>query len=74
MTELTRTQRKAEDDLLKHGRLWPSGRGRFAVSGTGHPPYSKRTLQALVDAGRARWVYRDGVMPHIVRAYSSTES
>lgn len=65
---LTRTQRAALADLLTTGRQWPMGRGRLR----GDAPnefvrYSQRTLQALVDAGLARWArHYHGVMPHVV--------
>lgn len=62
--QLTRTQSRAYADLQR-GPIWPSGRGRFAVSGG--VTYSRKTLDALVDAGLAEWPpRRSGVMPHIV--------
>lgn len=52
---LTQRQSEALDDLNKRGYLFFTGSGRFKASGTNHPPYSKKTLQALVDKGYARW-------------------
>jgi hypothetical protein len=64
---MTRTQLAALAELREHGRLWPTGRGRFRTTGTGHSPYARATLQALVDLGHARWAdHGHGVMPHIV--------
>lgn len=64
---LTRTQQQALADLITSGRQWPMGRGHEP----GDVPnstcrYSHRTLQALVDAGVARWVHLNGLLPHIV--------
>lgn len=68
-TTLTRTQRAALDDLLRTGRQWPKPRGRRYGGYDEHVRYSARTLDALVDAGVARWIVTpigDGVMPHVV--------
>lgn len=57
---LTRAQSEALDRLREGRKLWPiSGRGGDRGD------YSRRTLQAVVDKGLARWVTRDGVMPYI---------
>lgn len=70
---LTRTQRAALADLLTTGRQWPMGRLRGdAPNATCR--YSQRTLQALVDAGLARWAdHRHGVMPHVVPTTTEEE-
>jgi hypothetical protein len=67
---LTRTQTAALAELRRVGHLWPTSGGRYETSGTGHAPFSQRTVQALVDAGHAKWAVRSpnapAVMPHIV--------
>ena len=63
---LTTTQYSALGDLQRFGMLSPPAPRHPVERGTVHG-FSKRTLQALVDAGVARWAERrDGVMPHIV--------
>ena len=66
-TTLTRTQREALADLQRTGHQWPLLNGRLRGDGyTQTSRYARRTLQALVDAGLARWERRHGVMPHVV--------
>jgi hypothetical protein len=66
---LTRTQRTALAVLTATGRQWPLNGGRMGGDNyTTYCRYSRRTLQALVDAGHAEWVYTPGVMGHIVPA------
>jgi hypothetical protein len=67
---LTSTQDEALTVLRETGRQWPLARGRNAGDGPGqYVRYSRRTLQALVDAGLAQWAeYRSGVLPHVVPA------
>lgn len=64
MTALTRRQREALADLRRKGVLWPKF-GRNNADPT--TPYTRRTLQALVDADLAEWIIRpgSGIMPHI---------
>lgn len=73
-TELTRTQRAALAWLREHPNRgqWPAGRGRWSISNGPDSQWSERTLQALVDAGLARWrgstyetPVRHGVMPYV---------
>ena len=61
---LTTRQREALRELESVKRVWPRGHGRFAITDA---KFSKPTLQALVDAGLARWATPvSGVMPHII--------
>lgn len=52
--KLTRTQVDAHRDLERVGYLFPKRRGRLGTFPPRHE-YSRQTLQALVDAGHARW-------------------
>lgn len=63
---LTRTQKQALAALKKRGSLYPAGRGFWR--GDNHTPWERRTLQALVNAGHARWNNHPGLMPCIVPA------
>lgn len=65
LAHLTTTQFSAYAELHRRGHLWPSDRRAFGRQGR---QFARRTLQALVDTGVARWEHRDGVMPHIVPA------
>ena len=65
MATLTTVQHSALGDLHRFGRLWPPGPRQLVERGTPQG-FSRRTLDALVAAGHARWERRDGVMPHIV--------
>lgn len=63
---LTRTQRQALAGLRQRRHLWPAGRGRW--SGGNETPWERPTLDALVNAGYARWADVTpgaGVLPHI---------
>lgn len=54
--KLTRTQLDALAHLHRNGRQYPVGRGRMAIRNDGWTArYSRRTLDALVAAGVARW-------------------
>lgn len=64
---LTRTQREALDDLRRAGAQWPTSRGRYGARRSSTARWSRRTLQALVDAGLAEWVDADKwLLPHVV--------
>lgn len=52
--KLTTTQHSALGDLHRFGRLYPPGPRQLVERGTSKG-FSSRTLQALVDAGYARW-------------------
>lgn len=61
---LTRTQKQAAEELSDRGMLWPIVTwGSISHDGA---RYTRRTLDAIVQAGLAEWSHRDGVMPHIV--------
>lgn len=69
---LTRRQREALADLDRLGKLWPLTHNRWDLytpseHGRG---YSRRTLDALVDAGLARFVHVPGVVPYYERRTS----
>jgi len=51
---LTTAQYSAFGDLRRFGRLYPPGPRQLVERGTAQG-YSRRTLQALVDAGYAEW-------------------
>ncbi|WP_251153626.1 hypothetical protein [Cellulosimicrobium sp. Marseille-Q4280] len=62
--KLTATQRDALRALGETDHQWPAGRGRYSVSNDSSSRYSARTLEALVEAGAARYVTGGhGVMP-----------
>ena len=63
---LTTAQYSAFGDLRRFGRLYPPGPRQLVERGTAQG-YSRRTLQALVDAGYAQWSpRRDRTWPSIV--------
>lgn len=61
---LTKRQVQALNTLNALGSLYPATQFR----GGDRHPFSRKTLQALVDTGHARWVTTHGLMPHIVKA------
>jgi hypothetical protein len=63
--QLTTVQHSALGDLHRFGRLYPPGPRQLVQRGTPQG-FSRRTLQSLVDAGHARWEYRDKTWPSIV--------
>ena len=63
--KLTTTQRDALRALAETGHQWATGRGRWAVQYSDTSQFSARTLEALVEAGAARYVRGGGgVLPH----------
>jgi len=63
---LTTVQYSALGDLRRFGRLYPPGPRQHVQRGTDQG-FSRRTLQALVDAGHAQWAPpRDGTWPSII--------
>lgn len=63
LASLTVTQFSAYAELHRRERLWPSDRRAFDRTGR---QFARRTLQALVDIGVARWESSPGVLSHVV--------
>lgn len=67
MPDLTVTQASAYAELLAGRELWPATKAWMTPGATPSRTFSRRTLQALVDAGLARWVTTPGTMPYITK-------